>query len=125
LSVVKSEDDLVREATHAWESIDLTMINNYVGSLKARIWALEDLRGQPLPGHQDMIRAYEQEKALELMQKHEVPEDWADYTQDLVYDLLEDPVIQGGTPEEQQQRIAEFTEAWRAHKSTLPFRRRA
>jgi hypothetical protein len=58
-AAMNSPKSFFEEIERIWLAIPMDTINNYMKTLKPRIWALEDLMGRPLTGRNDMIHEYE------------------------------------------------------------------
>jgi hypothetical protein len=126
---VNSKEDLIREGCFAWDNIDQSIVDNHAVSLPARVMAVCRLGGAALAGHQDLVHLFHEkglaawDEAEQLIGAHDVPQDWADHAQDLLYDLLEQPSLGDMSLEEQQQRFTYFQEAWEEHKKLLPVKK--
>jgi hypothetical protein len=91
LSNVSDSQTLFNEVEKIWNSIDPS---NYIRTLKARIWALEDLQGFSLAGHNDMIQIYVQhgnagrDQARQIAKRNCIPIDaarnWLQMTQEVL-----------------------------------------
>jgi hypothetical protein len=97
---LQSREDLIREVNDIRYSDDtMALINKLMDTLRPRIWALEDLEGASLTGHQDMIRAYQhvesgqvsleaaRQHARTLINSHSVPSNWIETTEEK-YNLI-------------------------------------
>jgi transposase len=54
-------ESFFNEILRIWNAIPISTVNNYMNSLKPRIWALEDLQGRSLTGRNDLIHEYEKD----------------------------------------------------------------
>jgi hypothetical protein len=94
LTTVTDAQSLFNEVNRIWNSI---RIDPYIDSLKPRIWALEDLRGYSLAGHNEMIRLYQshgyegRDRACRIAQKNCIPIDasknWLEMTEHTLKEL--------------------------------------
>jgi hypothetical protein len=60
LEGAKTSEDLFDRISAIWDSIEISTINNFINSLKPRIWTMEDLDGHAITGRNDMIRIYQE-----------------------------------------------------------------
>jgi hypothetical protein len=91
---IQTAADLFKEVERIWLSIPDDMINNYVDSFQSRIWTLEDVNGNSLAGHKDMIHIYEKKGLTEgrniarrLIYSHQLPANWISQCDKLIVEL--------------------------------------
>jgi transposase len=125
ISDVKTKDQLFSAVERLWNEIPMDTINNFMKSLKPRIFVLEDLRGRSLAGHKDMVRCYQdfgldgRSHALELKDRHSIPENYLREVQELL-DKLIDALAQDLTFREKNTVIRDFNLQAQVRNQSLP-----
>jgi hypothetical protein len=126
-SNIKDAETLFREVENVWNDIPMEMIDHLINSLHPRIWALEDLNGHSLNGHQNMVRCYEalglngRQDSLHLKNSHQVDRTLVKNLRNRVDKMLTDI---GETPiwRDQIALMSEFNRnVFDLHRSLLPW----
>jgi transposase len=60
LDRIATSAELFGQISAIWESLDISTINNFINTLKPRIWTMEDLNGASITGRNDMVRVYQE-----------------------------------------------------------------
>jgi hypothetical protein len=125
ISGIKTKDQLFDAVENLWMALPMQMINNLMDSLKPRILVLEDLQGRSLAGHKDMVRCYQHQglngrrHALELKDRHSVPDNWVGQSTTLLENLL-DKCRQAGSFAEKNALIGDFKSETQELNRSLP-----